>query len=51
MLLQTLMELDFRGSAVCKKYANKKFLRASVFAVDYARKEGAGQPVPNPNAV
>lgn len=37
MLLQTLMELDFKGSAVCRKYANKKFLKASVFAVDWAR--------------
>lgn len=31
------MELDFSKQAVCKKYANKKFLKASIFAVDWAR--------------
>ena len=36
MLLQTLIELNFRGSTVCRKYANKKFLKASVFAVEWA---------------
>lgn len=37
MLLQTLIGLNFRVSTVCRKYANKKFLKASVFAVDWAR--------------
>ena len=37
MLVQKLVELDFSKQAVCKKYANKKFLKASIFAVDWAR--------------
>ena len=37
MLIQKLIELDFHKSAVCKKYSNKKFLKASVFAVEWAR--------------
>lgn len=37
MLVQKLVELDFNKQAVCKKYANKKFLKASIFAVDWAR--------------
>ncbi|PCH42267.1 hypothetical protein WOLCODRAFT_72067 [Wolfiporia cocos MD-104 SS10] len=51
MLMEKMRQPAFTKLHVCGKYANKKFLRASVFAVDYARKEGAGQPVPSPNAV
>lgn len=31
------MEPSFLKTYVCKKYANRKFLKASVFAVDWAR--------------
>ena len=37
MLIQKLVEVDFQKQYVCKKYANKKFLKASIFAIDYAR--------------
>ena len=37
MLIQKLVEDDFHKQYVCKKYANKKFLKASIFAIDYAR--------------
>ena len=36
MLVQKLVELDCDKSYVCKKYSNKRFLRASVYAVDWA---------------
>lgn len=37
LLLQKLTEENFSRQYVCRKYANKKFLKASVFAVDWAR--------------
>ncbi|KIP12160.1 hypothetical protein PHLGIDRAFT_62567 [Phlebiopsis gigantea 11061_1 CR5-6] len=37
MLIQKLVEVDFHKQYVCKKYANKKFLKASIYAIDYAR--------------
>ena len=37
MLIQKLVEVDFQKQYVCKKYSNRKFLRASVYAIDYAR--------------
>ena len=37
MLIQKLVEADFHKQYVCKKYANKKFLKASIYAIDYAR--------------
>ena len=37
MLIQKLIELDFHKSAVCKKYSNKKFLKASLYAVEWAQ--------------
>lgn len=37
MLVQKLVELDFNKQYVCKKYANRKFLKASIYAIDWAR--------------
>jgi len=37
MLVQKLVEPEFTRQYVCKKYANKKFLKASVFAVEWAQ--------------
>ncbi|EKM58202.1 uncharacterized protein PHACADRAFT_252339 [Phanerochaete carnosa HHB-10118-sp] len=37
MLIQKLAELDFNKMYVCKKYANRKFLKASIYAIDWAR--------------
>lgn len=37
MLIQKLVELEFNKSYVCKKYAHKKFLKASIYAIDWAR--------------
>ena len=36
MLVQKLVEDGFTKQYVCRKYANKKFLKASVFAVEWA---------------
>lgn len=36
MLVEKLAEDKFGKQYVCKKYANKKFLKASVFAVEWA---------------
>lgn len=36
-LMEKLLEPSFLKTYVCKKYANRKFLKASVFAVDWAR--------------
>ncbi|PFH53068.1 hypothetical protein AMATHDRAFT_138498, partial [Amanita thiersii Skay4041] len=36
-LMGKLLETGFTKTYVCKKYANKKFLKASVFAIDFAR--------------
>jgi len=35
--MEKLLEPSFLKTYVCKKYANRKFLKASVFAVDWAR--------------
>lgn len=37
MLVEKLTEENFSRQYVCKKYANKKFLKASVFAIEWAR--------------
>ncbi|TFK40299.1 cyclin-like protein [Crucibulum laeve] len=37
LLVGKLVEDNFSRQYVCKKYANKKFLKASVFAIDWAR--------------
>ncbi|XP_006459343.1 hypothetical protein AGABI2DRAFT_134807 [Agaricus bisporus var. bisporus H97] len=37
LLVEKLAETGFSRQYVCKKYANKKFLKASVFAVDWAK--------------
>lgn len=36
MLVEKLAEENFSKQYVCKKYANKKFLKASIFAVEWA---------------
>ncbi|KAF9450329.1 A/B/D/E cyclin [Macrolepiota fuliginosa MF-IS2] len=37
LLVEKLAESGFSKQYVCKKYANKKFLKASVFAIDWAK--------------
>jgi G2/mitotic-specific cyclin 1/2 len=37
LLCERLIEVDFESVYVYKKYANKKFLRASTFARDWAQ--------------
>jgi hypothetical protein len=37
LLVEKLTEKNFSRQYVCKKYANKKFLKASVFAIEWAR--------------
>jgi len=37
MLVQKLVEDGFTKSYVCRKYANKKFLKASLFAIEWAQ--------------
>ena len=37
LLIEKLTEDNFHKQYVCKKYANKKFLKASIFAIDWAR--------------
>ncbi|TDL25648.1 hypothetical protein BD410DRAFT_717357 [Rickenella mellea] len=36
-ILEKLVERDFEQQYVCRKYANKKYLKASVFAIEWAR--------------
>ncbi|PSR79056.1 hypothetical protein PHLCEN_2v7243 [Hermanssonia centrifuga] len=38
MLVQKLVEVNPDRQCICKKYAHKKFLKASAFAVDWARR-------------
>lgn len=37
MLLEKLVEDKFMEQHVCAKYSHKKFLKASVYAVEWAR--------------
>jgi hypothetical protein len=46
MLVDKLTEKDIMSQWVCKKYAQKKFLKASVFAVRWAHVYGKGGAVP-----
>jgi hypothetical protein len=39
MLLEKLVERDFHTQYVCKKYAHKRFLKASLFAIEWALAE------------
>jgi G2/mitotic-specific cyclin 2 len=39
MLLEKLVEEDFPAQYVYKKYAHKKFMKASLFAVEWALAE------------
>jgi hypothetical protein len=41
-LIEKLTEANFSRQYVCKKYANKKFLKASVFAIDWAKAHVGG---------
>ncbi|KAF7312334.1 Cyclin N-terminal domain-containing protein [Mycena indigotica] len=47
MLIEKLAERNFSRQYVCKKYSHKKFLKASAFAVDWAKAQvsGNGNPV------
>lgn len=42
LLIEKLTEPQFSKQYVCKKYAHKKFLKASVFAIDWARSQVSG---------
>lgn len=37
MLIEKLVEDEFMTQHVCAKYSHKKFLKASVYAVEWAR--------------
>ncbi|KIM39776.1 hypothetical protein M413DRAFT_74410 [Hebeloma cylindrosporum] len=39
LLVEKLTEENFHRQYVCKKYANKKFLKASVFAIEWAKSQ------------
>ena len=39
LLVEKLTEDSFHKQYVCRKYANKKFLKASVFAIDWAKSQ------------
>ena len=39
LLIEKLTEDSFHKQYVCRKYANKKFLKASVFAIDWAKSQ------------
>ena len=45
MLVEKLCETGFPKAYVCKKYAQKKFLKASVFAVEWALMHVNGEDV------
>ena len=36
-MVQKLVHENFEEQYVCRKYANKKFLKASVYAIQWAR--------------
>ncbi|KAJ7494668.1 cyclin [Mycena galericulata] len=42
MLVEKLTERNFSGQFVCKKYKHKKFLKASSFAIEWARAQVNG---------
>lgn len=42
LLIEKLTEPNFSRQYVCKKYAHKKFLKASVFAIDWAKTQIGG---------
>ena len=44
-LLEKLAEANFSRQYVCKKYAHKKFLKASVFAIDWATAHSKGDTI------
>lgn len=44
-LIEKLTEDNFQRQYVCKKYANKKFLKASLFAIEWARVNVSGGKV------
>ena len=46
LLVEKLTEEGFHKQYVCKKYANKKFLKASVFAIEWARSQLGADDTP-----
>ena len=42
-IIEKLLEPNFEKLYVSKKYANKKFLKASVFAIEWARMNGPSE--------
>jgi hypothetical protein len=46
ILVEKLTEKGIMSQWVCKKYAQKKFLKASIFAVRWAHVYGKGGTVP-----
>lgn len=51
LLLEKLADPSFGDHFVCRKYANRKFLKASIFARDWARRNSpAAAPVPTTSA-
>lgn len=44
LLVEKLAEAGFSRQYVCKKYANKKFLKASIFAIDWAKNHVSDLP-------
>ena len=43
LLIEKLTEKNFHKQYVCRKYANKKFLKASVFAIEWAKSQLHGR--------
>lgn len=43
LLVEKLNEPNFSKQYVCRKYANKKFLKASVFAIEWAKVQINGE--------
>lgn len=50
LLLEKLVDPTFGDQFVCRKYAGRKFLKASLFARDWAKRNTFGGPIPEPTA-
>lgn len=48
LLLEKLVDPSFGDQFVCRKYAGRKFLKASLFARDWAKRNTFGGPSPEP---
>ncbi|CAO1618506.1 unnamed protein product [Parajaminaea phylloscopi] len=51
LLLEKLVDPAFGDQFVCRKYAGRKFLKASLFARDWAKRNTFGAPSPEATAV